>query len=408
MNELQGKRILVGITGSIAAYKACDLVRLLRKEGADVTVAMTRSATNFVGAATFAAFSTHPVMVEQFPKAPSAGVPHVDIAEEFDAIVVAPASANILGKTAHAIADNMLSTLLNIAECPVLFVPAMNYRMWRNPATQDAVERLRKWGRTVMEPAEGMLASMHVGLGRLPEIDSILHEIRGLLGTTQLYREKKIVITAGPTRESVDPVRFISNRSSGRMGYALAAAARDMGAEVTLISGPVNLAPVPGCRIIHVTTANELLAALEDEAEGQDMLLMAAAVADFRPSSTSVIKLRRDSGMTSLELEAVPDILQELKGKFKGLTVAFALERSGELDYAREKGIAKGVDYVVVNAYDEAGAGMESMANHVWIVPVRGATVEIPLAPKETIARKILEVLAKDIPLHPQGSRDNT
>ncbi|MCK4578140.1 MAG: bifunctional phosphopantothenoylcysteine decarboxylase/phosphopantothenate--cysteine ligase CoaBC, partial [Candidatus Marinimicrobia bacterium] len=245
--SLDGKKILVAVTGSIAAFKACELVRQLRREGADVTVAMTTTATNFVGPTTFAAFTGHPVLIEQFPDDPSAGVPHVDVAEEFDLAVVAPATADILGKAAHAIADDLVSTLLNILDCPIIFAPAMNFRMWANPATRDAVERLRGWGRYVMEPDEGELATRHVGPGRFPEIRRIMVCIRTQFDERQLLAGKKIVVTAGPTREPIDPVRFISNRSSGKMGYALAAAARDMGSEVTLISGPVSLSPVPGC-----------------------------------------------------------------------------------------------------------------------------------------------------------------
>jgi len=394
MSVLKDKRILVGITGSIAAFKACELVRVLRKEGADVTVAMTRSATQFVGPTTFAAFTNHPVLVEQFSQDPAVGVPHVDAAEFFDAVVVAPATANILGKTAHAIADDLLSTLLNIVACPVLFAPAMNFRMWRNPATQDAVARLRGWGRRVMDPVEGQLATLHEGVGRLPEIPAIMDELRDMLGASDLYRGKKVLITAGPTREPIDPVRYISNRSSGRMGYALAAAARDMGADVTLISGPVELAPVPGCRMAAITTAEELLRAVRQVMKGQDILFMAAAVADFQPETPSESKLRRVDAPATMQLKPAPDILKEIGGDFQGKIVAFALEQAGNLAGAREKLADKGADIMVVNAYDEPGAGMETDSNHVWILPAEGEITELPMARKETIARQILELAA--------------
>lgn len=392
MSVLKGKRILVGITGSIAAFKACELVRVLRKEGADVTVAMTRSATQFVGPTTFAAFTSHPVLIEQFPQDPAVGVPHVDAAEFFDAVVVAPATANILGKTAHAIADDLLSTLLNIVACPVLFAPAMNFRMWSNPATQDAVARLRGWGRRVMDPAEGQLATLHEGVGRLPEIPAIMDELRDILGASDLYRGKKVLITAGPTREPIDPVRYISNRSSGRMGYALAAAARDMGADVTLVSGPVELPPVPGCRMVAITTAEELLSTMKEQIQGHDVLFMAAAVADFQPVTLSPAKIRRAEVPDTLSLKPAPDILKAIKKNFKGKIVAFALEPAGNLDGARQKLADKGADILVMNAYDEPGAGMETDSNHVWILTAAGEITELPMARKETIARQILEL----------------
>ncbi len=391
---LQQRRILVAVCGSIAAYKACELVRRLRKEGADVTVALTEAATRFVGPATFAAFTTHPVLLHQFPQDPAAGVPHVEVAEAFEAVVVAPATADILGKAAHAIADNLVSTLLNIVECPVLFVPAMNFRMWRNPATQAAVARLREWGRVVLDPDEGELATLHTGVGRFPEIERILQELRAILDIPQLYAGKRVLVSAGPTREPIDPVRYISNRSSGRMGYALAAAARDLGAEVTLVSGPVALAPVPGCMKVNVATAEELLSALQVQAPGNDYLFMAAAVADFRPANPKGEKIRRSDDPETLVLEPAPDVLKALSNDFKGVTVAFSLQPDHDLATAREKLQDKNADYIVVNSYSEPGAAFEGDTNHVWIVSAKGAEHEIPLAAKDKVAREILKFVA--------------
>lgn len=392
--SLKEKRILVGVCGSIAAFKACELVRALRKEGADVTVAMTRSATEFVGPATFAAFTSHPVLLEQFPADPSTGVPHVDVAEMYDGVVIAPATADILGKAAHAIADDLISTLLNIVECPVLFVPAMNFRMWRNPATRDAVTRLRGWGRRVLDPDVGTLATLHEGVGRFPETSTIMAEIRELLNRPQLLRGKRVLVTAGPTREPLDPVRFISNRSSGKMGYALAAAARDFGAEVTLVTGPVGLEPVPGCGMIAIETAEDLMAALEREIKGQDLLLMAAAVADFQAAAPAGEKLRRTGSHPTLKLKPVPDLLKTLRKKFKGTVVAFSLQAGGDLDAARDKLRDKGAEFIVVNAYDEPGAGFDTETNHVWLLSSSGEELEFPQDAKGAIARRILESVA--------------
>ncbi len=391
---LQQRRILVAVCGSIAAFKTCELVRRLRKEGADVTVAMTEAATRFVGPTTFAAFTTRPVLLHQFPEDPAAGVPHVDVAEGFEAVVVAPATADILGKAAHAIADDLVSTLLNIVECPVLFVPAMNFRMWRNPATQAAVARLREWDRVVLDPDEGELATLHTGVGRFPEIERILQELRALLDIPQLYAGKQVLVSAGPTREPIDPVRYISNRSSGRMGYALAAAARDMGAEVTLVSGPVELEPVPGCRKVSVTTAEEMLSALQLEAPASDYLFMAAAVADFRPTNPKTEKIRRGAKPASLALEPAPDVLKALSNDFQGITVAFSLQPDYDLAAAREKLQDKNADYIVVNSFGEPGAAFEGNTNHVWIVSAKGAEYEIPLAGKDKVAREILKFVA--------------
>ena len=390
-NSLKDKRILVGVCGSIAAYKACELVRALRKAEVEVTVAMTESATKFVGPTTFAALTDRPVLVHQFPDDPEAGVRHVGKAESLDAVLVAPATANILGKAAHAIADDLLSTLLNIVDCPVLFVPAMNFRMWCNPATQDAVTRLRSWGRRVLEPDEGPLATLQVGVGRFPKIDCIMTELRAMLDIPQLYQGKRVLVTAGPTRESLDPVRYLSNRSSGRMGYALAAAARDMGAEVTLISGPVALSPVPGCRMVHVTTSEEMLHAVDEASQGQDVLIMAAAVADFRPSSPAEEKIPRASKPAVIPLEPTPDILKTIRGKYAGTLVAFSLQAGSDLGPARKKLEEKGADCLVVNRYDEPDAGFDVETNHVWILYSSGEEVELPPDPKPVIARKVLE-----------------
>jgi phosphopantothenoylcysteine decarboxylase/phosphopantothenate--cysteine ligase len=393
--SVEGKRILLGVCGSIAAYKACDLVRELGRAGADVTVAMTEAATQFVGPTTFAALTPHPVMIRQFPDDPEAGVPHVEIAEEFDLLVAAPATANILGKAAHGVADDLLSTLLSIMDCPILFVPAMNHRMWNNPATQEAVSKLRGWGRLVMEPDTGELATRHIGVGRFPEVQRIMEEIRELLEIPQLYSGKRVLITAGPTREPLDPVRYISNRSSGRMGYALASAAQDLGAEVTVISGPVSLDARPNCRVVQIETAEEMLSAVQNEMDGQDMLIMVAAVADFQPVEPMEQKIKRTKEPAPIKLKATPDIVKTVRKKFKGSLVAFALQEGEDLGPARQKLREKGADFMVVNRYDEPGTGFETEGNHVWLLSATGEETEIEWGTKDHIARKVLSYLAE-------------
>jgi phosphopantothenoylcysteine decarboxylase/phosphopantothenate--cysteine ligase len=394
--SLKNTRILVGVCGSIAAFKACELVRTLQREGAEVSVAMTGAATQFVGPLTFSALTGNEVMVRQFPDHPESGVPHVEIAEAFDLVLVAPATANILGKAAHAIADDLLSTILSIVDCPVMFVPAMNHRMWNNPATRDAVSRLRGWGRPVIEPDVGELATRHVGVGRFPEVERIVSEVRDLLCISRSYSGKKVLITAGPTREPLDPVRFLSNRSTGLMGYALAASARDAGAEVTLVSGPVDLEVPAGCRIVKVETAEEMLDGVARELHEQDVLIMAAAVADFQPATAENAKIARSDAPASIDLKPTPDIIKSIREGFSGTLVAFALQAEDDLGPARKKLREKGADYIVVNRFDEPGAGFESKTNHVWILSEAGGETELECKSKTVIARKILEHLALD------------
>ena len=255
---MKNKSLLIIVTGSIAAYKACEVVRLLRKEGANVQVMMTKSAQEFVGKTTFAALTNHEVITEMFSDTPKAGLEHIEMAIDLDAIVVIPATANIICKAANGVADEVVSTTLSVCDQPTLFAPAMNNRMWQNPATMEAVENLRERSKIVLDPEEGQLASLHEGEGRLPDIGVIMNGIRDLFKLPLPLKGKKVLVTAGPTREAIDPVRFISNRSSGKMGYALAEKARDMGASVILISGPVSLPQISEVEIIFVESAKEM------------------------------------------------------------------------------------------------------------------------------------------------------
>ena len=390
---MKNKNILIAVTGSIAAYKACEVVRLLRKEGANVQVMMSKSALEFVGKATFAALTNNEVITEIFPDTPKAGLEHIEMAIDLDVIVVVPATANTICKAANGVADDVVSTTLSACEQPTLFAPAMNFRMWQNPATMEAVEKLRKKGSIVLDPEEGQLASLHEGEGRLPELIDIMNGIRSLFEIPLPLRGKKVLVTAGPTREAIDPVRFISNRSSGKMGYALAEKSRDMGASVILISGPVSLSPIPEIEMIYVETAEEMAVSLQANCNDADYLFMVAAVADYSPVNPADQKIKRNSENKYIELKPALDILKSIKGKTKGKVIAFALEtHDGEFE-AQRKLVEKGADFIVLNYANEEGAGFESSTNRVTIFSKSGNQIELKKDRKDRIAQKIIEYI---------------
>ena len=396
---LKNKNILICVTGSIAAYKACEVIRLLRKEDVNVQVMMTHSAQKFVGKASFAALTDNEVITEIFPDTPKAGLEHIEMAMELDAIVIVPATANMLCKAANGVADDIISTNLSICEQPTLFVPAMNFRMWQNLATMDAVEKLRERGRIVMDPETGTLASLHEGEGRLPKIDKIMNSIRNLFSDELPLIGKKVLVSAGPTREAIDPVRFISNRSSGKMGYALAEVARDLGAKVTLVSGPVALPPIPEVEMVMVESAVEMLSALEDSLNEQDAdyLIMAAAVADYQPKNPSDEKLKRKTDTETLDLIPAPDILKTINSITMATTIAFALETQNGISEAKRKLDDKGADFIVLNYANEAGAGFESNTNRVQIFSKSGDEKELKKDRKDRIAKRIFDFILLDI-----------
>ena len=395
---LKNKNILICVTGSIAAYKSCEVVRLLRKEDVNVQVMMTPSAQKFVGKASFAALTNNEVITDIFPDSPKAGLEHIEMALELDAIVIVPATANILCKAASGVADDIISTNLSVCEQPTLFVPAMNFRMWQNPATMDAVEKLRERGRIVMDPEMGKLASLHEGEGRLPEIDTIMNSIRSLFKHELPLLGKKVLVSAGPTCEAIDPVRYISNRSSGKMGYALAEIARDLGAKVTLVSGPVALPPIPEVEMVMVESAVEMLSALEDSLDERDAnyLIMVAAVADYQPANPSTEKLKRSKESTSLELIPAPDILKTLKPQTEATIIAFALETQNGISEAKRKMADKGADFIILNYANEAGAGFESNTNRVEIFSKSGDEKELKKDRKDRIAKRIFDFILLD------------
>ena len=391
INPLKNKKILICVTGSIAAFKACEVIRLLRKQEAKVQVMMSASAEKFIGKATFAALTNNEVITNLFPDTPKAGLEHIELSFELDLIVVVPATANILSKAAHGVADEIVSTTLSVCEQPTLFAPAMNYKMWQNPSVIESVEKLREMNKIVLNPDTGQLASLHEGEGRLPEIDVILSAIKEMLYIKQPLKGKNILITAGPTIEPIDPVRFISNYSSGKMGYALVDAACNKGANVILVSGPVKLNSHPEADVIKINTADEMLEELQKiDLKKIDYIFMAAAVADYKPANESNQKIKRINTI-NIECEPVPDIIKTISSKTNATIVTFALETEEGEKHALQKMKNKNADFVVLNYANEEGAGFNSNTNHVYIYSRDGKSIELKKDRKDRIANKILD-----------------
>ncbi|MEK8035907.1 MAG: bifunctional phosphopantothenoylcysteine decarboxylase/phosphopantothenate--cysteine ligase CoaBC [candidate division NC10 bacterium] len=390
---LAGSELILGVTGSIAAYKAAYLLRELRRAGALVTVVTTAHAERFVGALTWRTLSGRPVLTDLFDPRSEEAVEHVALAERAHAVIVAPATANILAKAAHGLADDFLSTLLLAARCPVLMVPAMDGGMWSHPATSANVATLRARGVTVLEPDSGELASGLAGKGRLPEVDSILEAVERLLTPVRDLAGERILVTAGPTREPIDPVRYLSNRSSGKMGHALATAALRRGAEVVLISGPTSLTPPSGAVYVPVQTAEEMREAALQHIESATIVIKAAAVADYRVRDprTSKIKSSKTEGLT-LELLPTPDILKELAARRgRAFIVGFAAETHDVRAYGTEKLRSKGIDLLVANDVSRQGIGFESDDNEVLLLDRWGGAIELPRMRKLAVAGAILD-----------------
>ncbi len=390
---LAGSELILGVTGSIAAYKAAYLLRELRRAGALVTVVTTAHAERFVGALTWRTLSGRPVLSDLFDPRSEEAVEHVALAERAHAVIVAPATANILAKAAHGLADDFLSTLLLAARCPVLMVPAMDGGMWSHPATSANVATLRARGVTVLEPDSGELASGLAGKGRLPEVDSILEAVERLLTPVRDLAGERILVTAGPTREPIDPVRYLSNRSSGKMGHALATAALRRGAEVVLISGPTSLTPPSGAVYVPVQTAEEMREAALQHIESATIVIKAAAVADYRVRDprTSKIKSSKTEGLT-LELLPTPDILKELAARRgRAFIVGFAAEAGEVRASGAEKLRSKGIDLLVANDVSQQGIGFESDDNQVLLLDRWGGAVELPRMSKLAVAGAILD-----------------
>ncbi|MEN8143583.1 MAG: bifunctional phosphopantothenoylcysteine decarboxylase/phosphopantothenate--cysteine ligase CoaBC [Gemmatimonadota bacterium] len=392
MRPFDDRRILLVVTGGIAAYKSVALVRRLRERGCSVDVLMTESAEKMVGAATFEALSGRPVHRNLWERP----LAHIELGRDADLAVVAPATANTLARMAGGYADDMATSTLLAADCPVVVCPAMNTRMWTNPATVQNVETLRGRGVAFVGPEEGRLAEAEEGMGRMAEPATILAELGRLLEPPGMLTDLKVVVTAGPTREPVDPVRFVGNRSSGRMGFALAESAWRRGASVTVVAGPTTAEPPHGPHLIRVEKSSEMLEVLQTELDGAAVLLMAAAVSDFGPEQelSSKIKKENTGDTMSLELRRGPDLLSETldQRRAKGVfTLGFALETSDGLENARRKLESKGIDLVALNDAGDPESGFDSPTNRVTIIDPDGAVEELPLLAKEEVADRLLD-----------------
>jgi phosphopantothenoylcysteine decarboxylase/phosphopantothenate--cysteine ligase len=390
MPGLDGREIVLGVTGSIAAFKAVLLLRELTAAGARVTVCLSGNAKHFVGPLTFRTLSGRPVLDDLFDPQSDAAVEHVAIAERAHAMVVAPATANLLAKAAHGIADDALTTLLLAARCPVLMAPAMDGGMWDHAAVTDNVATLRRRGVTVLEPDAGALASGLSGKGRLPEPAAIVDALLRLLSPVRDLAGERVLVTAGPTREPIDPVRYISNRSSGKMGYRLAAAAFRRGAEVVLVSGPTSIAPPSGVTFVPVETAEDMREAVLHHAATATIVVKAAAVADYRTKAPSATKIKGKHDLT-LELTPNPDILREVAAAARSaFVVGFAAETNDVAANAQAKLQAKGVDLLVVNDVSQRGIGFEAEDNEVTLLDRWGGNRALPRGPKAEVADAIL------------------
>ena len=393
---LKGKEIVLGVTGGIAAYKAAEFVRLLAKAEANVHVVMTRSAQEFVTPLTFQTLSGNPVVTNLFALLEDGKIGHIALADLAELIVILPATANIIGKIANGIADDFLSTMVMASKAPVLFVPSMNVNMWENRALQRNVQTLLERGYYFVEPGEGELACHWYGKGRLAELDEVVERIEDLLSPKDLKGER-ILITGGPTQEPIDPVRFITNRSSGKMGYALAKVAKRRGAEVVLVTGPTSL-PIPrrDIDVVSVRTADEMREAVLAHMEGCTVVIKAAAVSDYRPKVISLKKLKKADPYTSLELERTRDILGEI-GRKKGdrILIGFAAETENLIGNASKKLMEKNLDFIVVNDVTKPGAGFGLDTNQVKILYPSGEVKDLPLMSKEEVSEIILDDVVK-------------
>ncbi|MBM3149236.1 MAG: bifunctional phosphopantothenoylcysteine decarboxylase/phosphopantothenate--cysteine ligase CoaBC [Chloroflexi bacterium] len=387
---LSDKTIVLGVTGSIAAYKAADLASKLTQAGAKVEVIMTEAATEFVTPLTFRSITGRPVVTKMFELASEYSVEHVALAEAADIVVIAPATANTIAKLAAGIADDMLGCTVLATEAPVVIAPAMNVNMYQNKVTQENLDKLKARGFTFVGPGYGRLACGDMGLGRLVDVDEILGAVCQVLGRKGDLADKRVVVTAGGTQEPVDPVRCLTNRSSGKMGYALAEAARDRGAEVVLVTAPCALGKPYGVEVVDVATAEEMYGAVKKAVAKADVLIMAAAVADYRPVAVSKSKIKRQQAVSlSLELERTPDILGQVKGKF--LRVGFAAESDNLVANAKQKLKDKHLDLIVANDITTPGCGIGADANQVVIIDPSGKAEKLPLLPKREVADRILD-----------------
>ena len=391
LDSLCGKRIILGVTGGIAAYKAAYIASALTQRGADVHVVLTEHGAMFVGPATFWGITRNPVITGMFDQPPDGEIKHISLSESADLLLIAPATANVIGKLANGIADDMLTTMALAVRCPIIIAPAMNANMYSNPAVVTNIDRLRQRGCIIVDPEEGRLACGAEGRGRLADPDKILRVVEEvLLGITRDYAGRTVVVTAGPTQEPIDPVRFISNRSSGKMGYAIAECAARRGAKVVLISGPTDLETPSGVEIVRVRTASDMFEAVDKAIANADVLICAAAPADFVPAEASSEKIKKSDSLT-LKLDKAVDILAEV-GKRKGRTVlvGFAAETSDLEKNAAEKLVSKNLDLIVANDVSQGNEVFGSDTNEVTLISRTGDKIRWPRMSKREVANGIL------------------
>ena len=387
---LKNKYVILGVTGSIAAYKAASLASALKKQHCDVQV-MTANAQNFIHPVTFETLTGRKCLTDTFDRNFSFEVEHISVAKQADLALIAPASANIIGKLAHGIADDMLTTTLMACTCPKLISPAMNTAMYENPVLKDNLKLLARYGYGIIEPASGRLACGDTGAGKMPEPDELLSYVLREIACEKDLQGKKILVTAGPTQEAIDPVRVITNHSTGRMGYAVARAAMLRGAEVTLVSGPVSLAPPPFVKVVPVRSAEDMFQAVTALSEAQDAIIKAAAVADYTPVTVSGEKVKKKEGDMSIPLRRTRDILGYLgehrrEGQF---LCGFSMETEHMIENSQEKLIRKHVDMIVANNLKVAGAGFGTDTNVVTLI-TRDGVQELPIMSKDEVAHQIL------------------
>lgn len=399
--------ILVGVGGGIAAYKSASLCSNLVKRGYDVQVVMTEHATRFIQPLTLQALTKHPVIFDTFVEPNPSEIAHIAVADRALLYVIAPATANLIGKLAHGLADDMVTTTALAATCKTVVVPAMNVHMFDHPAVQSNLTILRERGVIVLDPAEGPLACGYTGKGRMPEPEDISDVLEAILSEQQDLTGLDIVVTAGPTIEDIDPVRYLSNRSSGKMGYAIAARASARGANVTLVTGPTHLNPVPGAKMVYVRSTEQMMRSVEQAMHGADVLIAAAAPADYRPVQFAHSKLKKVDGPPKIEFEETIDILDSVsKNRRPGQTmVGFAAETDDALGFGRRKLREKDLDLIVVNDVSQPGAGFDVDTNQVVLISRTGEVEGLPLLAKSSVADRILTNVKQ---IRSQGNSERT
>ncbi len=407
MSVLTNKKLIIGVTGGIASYKVCDVIRSLKDLGADVQVIMTRNANKFVTPLTFESLSNNPVLTEMFAEDESVATRHIDIARDCDALLICPATANIIGKITNGIADDLLSTIIMVAgEKKTILAPAMNTDMWNNPIVQKNVSKIKDLGYGFIEPEFGLLACRTEGIGKLAAVERIVSKIKIKLLQTEEFRNKHFLITAGPTQEAIDPVRFLTNNSSGKMGFSLAEAALSRGAKVTLVSGPTSLNPPEDVDFKTVQTAEEMKKIVDEVYSSSDVLIMSAAVSDYRSAAISSTKIKKNSKSLNIDLEKTTDILAELSTKKNNrIFVGFAIETDNIIANAHEKMLKKSLDIIVANNPLVEGAGFGTDTNVVTILSQSGDEICLPKMNKFEVALHILDEVAVLLELRPPKFR---